>query len=645
MARKTKTKTDYSLRFGEEETRNIAILRQNLLSPGFCVMSERQDPARIMEFLIKVLNFIDDNTSMEELLTESFVLYANDNTVDDNEMITFTVCDPARYTSLRAIGEYFKETPQIRIPRSWFNTEGHLFTNGTDYWSFLKGKVSFLIGICEGVEHTDYENIRFILPDEGFLSSLGREVSVGKLRPVDSSLMELYLSDLIYNYAPAKMRCLIRKNGLGGEKVYHIFSKNFLRVGFTQSLRYIREFFEDDGIETTVRSWKVESTRITIDMELDWNMTPNLEKFGYRPGVRLVLSDTGNYGLGMSAILFTRKGAIACAGSKKTSCISVKRTNHRIESDDPRLPAEKQKDIHELKCRMQINDLYKEFMATDKRGLNKAFAPAEGFFTYAGMDDVKVDVQKAYSAIKSAINLTTAVGSKMAPIMGRALAPYTMQQANTARGVEYSALGREKPRDTIPDYIDGPSAILLYREGTEQIRTALESIFSDEWVEVKEARDFCDKVRPFFEMGLPAAAHMLLVSYDTITLRPKSCPEKDKEFDREFWNMCGMLLTRDDLYRPDLVKLLIAEKSRGKHFMRAVSLIRDHCRDERLLLGSGMGSEGLAPWPQVIGALLVYAEEFSEGCGSILQETVMQSLGSAFEQDFLKLSERFGTRP
>lgn len=628
---------DYSLRFAKDEE-NSRILRENLLSAKFCVDSRMQrDPARCEEFLIKTLGFLDDHSRIEELPAESFVLYALDKTEADDDYLSFVVCDPARYTSLREIGRYFDQTPPVRIPRIWFNQEGHFFTNGTDYWSFLSGNVSFLIGVCQGADYDDYENVRFLLPDEGFLSALGRVVSVGKLRPVDSSLMELYLSDLLYTYA-SHMNCLVRSNGLGGEKVYHIFSKNYLRVGYIDSLRYIREFFEKDGIGTKIRSWKAESSRTVIDMELSWRLTPCLEKAGYKPGVRLVLSDTGAYGLGMSAILFTEYGAAICAGSKKTACISVKRTNHKVPGEENGLTPE----MVEEKGRMQVYDLYKAFRTPDRRkgGIPKAFVPAESAFYFcAANPGVIVDAARAYSSRKSDISLTTAVGTKMSPIMGKVLVPCTLKQKRAWKQAENSARNREKIRDAIPDCIDGPSAVLLYREGTDQIRSTLEAIFGDEWTDAKEAQAFCDKVRPFFDKELPAAACMLLQNYDSITLRPRGCPEKDREFDRTFWELAGRLLTREGVYRPDLVQVLIEEKAKGTHFARTAQLVGDHMADPRLHMGTDEHDTG-ATWPQILAALFAYGEEFLD-CGTILQDSVMQSLGSVFEADYKKLSDKF----
>lgn len=628
--------TDYTLRFAENED-NARILRENLLSDKFCVDSRHQkDPARNEEFLIKTLGFLDDHSGMEEIPSGDVVLFAVDRTVEDRDKLTFLICDPARYTSLREIGRYFAQTPPVQIPRIWFNQEGHFYTNGTDYWSFLSGKVSFLIGICQGAEYGDYENIRFLLPDEGFLSAIGRAVSVGKLRAVDSSLMELYLSDLLYSYA-GTMNCLVRRNGLGGEKVYHIFSKNYLRVGYIDSLRYIREFFEKDGIGTRIRAWKCESNRTCIDMELSWKLTPNIEKFGYRPGVRLVLSDTGAYGLGMSAILFTESGAAVCAGSKKTACLSVKRNNHKVPGEENGLTPE----IIEEKGRMQVYDLYKDFRATERRKITpKVFMAAEKFFSQAVTSPgVFVDAARAYSSRKSDISLTTPVGTKLSPIMGRVLAPCTLKQKKTWALAERSARSREKVRDKVPDCIDSPAAVRLYREGTDQIRSALEAIFGDEWTEPAEAQAFCEKVLPFFDRGVPAAACMLLQNFDSLTLRPRGCPEKDREFDKAFWDLADQLLTPSGVYRPDLVRVLIEEKARGTHYLRAAQLVRDHMSDERLALGSE-GREAAASWPQVVRALFVYAEEFTD-CGTILQDSVMQSLGAAFEADFTKLSDKF----
>ena len=113
----------------------------------------------------------------------------------------------------------------------------------------------------------------------------------------------------------------------------------------------------------------------------------------------------------------------------------------------------------------------------------------------------------------------------------------------------------------------------------------------------------------------------------------------DREFDEAFWGLADQLLTPSGVYRPDLVRVLIEEKARGTHYLRAAQLVRDHMSDERLALGSE-GREAAASWPQVVRALFVYAEEFTD-CGTILQDSVMQSLGAAFEADFKKLSDKF----
>ena len=290
---------------------------------------------------------------------------------------------------------------------------------------------------------------------------------------------------------------------------------------------------------------------------------------------------------------------------------------------------------------MQVYDLYKDFRATERRKMTpKVFMAAESFFWQAvNSHGIFVDAARAYSSRKSDISLTTPVGTKLSPIMGRVLAPCTLKQKKTWALAERSARSREKVRDKVPDCIDGPSAIRLYREGTDQIRSALEAIFGDEWTDPAEAQAFCEKVLPFFDKGVPAAACMLLQNFDSLTLRPRGCPEKDREFDEAFWGLADQLLTPSGVYRPDLVRVLIEEKARGTHYLRAAQLVRDHMSDERLALGSE-GREAAASWPQVVRALFVYAEEFTD-CGTILQDSVMQSLGAAFEADFKKLSDKF----